>query len=101
MATANELTQLAVTLAKLAESLAKSEAEPPPAPVRQMPERVLLTVEEAAERLGIGRTLAFRLVKTGQLESVQISRLRRVPASAVREFAENLVTDAAAQNPAA
>ncbi|HEX9334443.1 MAG TPA: helix-turn-helix domain-containing protein, partial [Pseudonocardiaceae bacterium] len=43
-----------------------------------MPERVLLTVEEAAKRLGIGRTTAFALVKTGEIVSVQIGRLRRV-----------------------
>ena len=34
--------------------------------------RLLLTVEEAAERLGIGRTLMYTLVKEGEVESVQI-----------------------------
>lgn len=54
-------------------------------------EKVLLTVEEAAELLGIGRTMAFRLVRTGELESVQIGRLRRVRRTAVSEFASRLV----------
>jgi excisionase family DNA binding protein len=40
---------------------------------------VLLTVEEAARRLRIGRTTCFRLL-AGELESVTVGRLRRVPA---------------------
>ncbi|MET9695601.1 excisionase family DNA-binding protein [Streptomyces sp. NPDC006529] len=51
---------------------------------------VLLTVEEAAYRLRIGRTYCYRLISTGQLESVPVGRLRRVPADAVIEFAANL-----------
>ena len=42
-------------------------------------ERLLLTVEETAERLGIGRTLAWRLVHEGQLPSVRLGRCVRVP----------------------
>jgi len=48
--------------------------------------RLLLTVEEAAVRLGIGRTLAYALVKSGDVESVQIGRLRRVPFDALDDF---------------
>lgn len=83
---------LAALLAQLAHLL----AEPPPAPAapepRPLPERVLLTVEEAAERLGIGRSMAFRLIRDGEIESVQIGRLRRVPAAAVTEYAASLVS---------
>ena len=43
---------------------------------------VLLTVEEAARRLRIGRTTCFALIRTGELESIPIGRLRRVPADA-------------------
>ena len=49
-------------------------------------ERVLLTVEEAARRLCIGRTTAFGLVAAGDLESIQIGSLRRVPVDAVTRF---------------
>jgi excisionase family DNA binding protein len=56
-----------------------------------LPTRVLLTVEEAAEQLRLGRTMAWRLVSSGELQSVQIGRLRRVPAAAVSEYAEQLV----------
>ncbi|MFI1203826.1 excisionase family DNA-binding protein [Streptomyces sp. NPDC020883] len=43
---------------------------------------VLLTVEEAARRLCIGRTTCFALIRTGELESLMVGSLRRVPADA-------------------
>jgi excisionase family DNA binding protein len=52
-------------------------------------ERVLLTVEEAARRLQIGRTTAYRLVAEGQLASIQIGHLRRIPVDAVTAFVQN------------
>ncbi|MEV5295099.1 excisionase family DNA-binding protein [Streptomyces sp. NPDC053741] len=54
------------------------------------PTLVLLKVEEAARRLQIGRTLCYRLISSGELESVPVGRLRRVPADAVTEFAAQL-----------
>ncbi|MFD5784796.1 excisionase family DNA-binding protein [Streptomyces sp. NPDC126933] len=62
------------------------------------PTLALLTVEEAARRLRIGRTLCFRLIGTGELESVPIGRLRRVPAVAIPEYVRRL---RAANKPAA
>ncbi|MEV6992279.1 helix-turn-helix domain-containing protein [Streptomyces sp. NPDC093228] len=47
---------------------------------------VLLTVEEAARRLRIGRTVCYRLISSGELESITVGHLRRVPADAVPEF---------------
>ncbi|MFD8799518.1 MULTISPECIES: excisionase family DNA-binding protein [Streptomyces] len=43
---------------------------------------VLLTVEEAARRLRVGRTTCFALIRSGALESLTIGSLRRVPADA-------------------
>ncbi|WP_405886860.1 helix-turn-helix domain-containing protein [Streptomyces longwoodensis] len=43
---------------------------------------VLLTVEEAARCLRIGRTTCYSLIRTGELESLTIGGLRRVPADA-------------------
>ncbi|MFE7014474.1 excisionase family DNA-binding protein [Streptomyces sp. NPDC057651] len=43
---------------------------------------VLLTVEEAARRLSIGRTTCYALIRTGELESVPVGTLRRIPADA-------------------
>ncbi|TWP33974.1 helix-turn-helix domain-containing protein [Leekyejoonella antrihumi] len=53
-------------------------------------ERVVLTVEEAAERLGVGRTLVYALVKSGDIESISIGRLRRIPCDALDDFVERL-----------
>ncbi|MFF7990500.1 helix-turn-helix domain-containing protein [Kitasatospora xanthocidica] len=47
---------------------------------------VALTVEEAARRLGVGRTTMYALVASGEVPSVTIGRLRRVPAEALKEY---------------
>jgi excisionase family DNA binding protein len=52
--------------------------------------RLLLTVEEAAEILAVGRTTVFHLIRTGQLATVQIGRLRRVPMDALHQFTRDL-----------
>ena len=52
--------------------------------------RIVLTIEEAAERLGIGRTLMYSLVASGEVESVQIGRLRRLPTEALTDFVARL-----------
>lgn len=86
--------QLANTLASLAALLAEQqipETPEPEPPAREMPERILLTVEEAGQLLGIGRTKTYALVKSGELESVQIGRLRRVPRAAIDDYANKLI----------
>ncbi|MBD9704089.1 helix-turn-helix domain-containing protein [Streptomyces sp. ID01-12c] len=50
------------------------------------PTLVLLKVEEAARRLQIGRTVCYRLIRSGELESITVGGLRRVPADAVPEY---------------
>ena len=55
--------------------------------------RLMLTVEQAAEALGIGRTTMFALVKSGQIQSIRIGRLRRVPADAIDTYAQRLATE--------
>lgn len=56
------------------------------------PTLALLTVEEAARRLGIGRTVCYRLISSGELESVRVGQLRRVPADAVPGLVSRLRT---------
>jgi excisionase family DNA binding protein len=53
---------------------------------------VLLTVEEAAMRLRIGRTTMYALVSSGAVESVKVGRLRRVPVEAVDAYVTVLRT---------
>ena len=55
-----------------------------------MPQPIVLTVEQAAECLGIGRTLMYSLVTSGAVESVTIGRLRRIPADALTRYVNNL-----------
>ena len=47
------------------------------------PSRVLLAVEAAAQRLGIGRTMTYELIRSGVLESVRVGRRRLVPVAAI------------------
>jgi len=54
------------------------------------PDGLLLTVEEAARRLRLGRTLVYRLISSGQLESVTVGRLRRIPAECLAEYVATL-----------
>ena len=46
-------------------------------------EKLLLSPEEAAEALGVGRSRVYDLIRTRQLLSVRIGRSRRVPVAAV------------------
>jgi excisionase family DNA binding protein len=53
---------------------------------------LLLRVEEAAARLGIARTSMYQLVKSGEVESVHVGRLRRIPVACLEEYVEDLRT---------
>lgn len=53
-------------------------------------ERLLLTPEDAADLLSIGRSKLYELIGDGQLASVRIGASRRVPMSALVEFVESL-----------
>lgn len=52
--------------------------------------RLLLTVEEAAEVLAVGRTTVFHLIRSGELATVRIGRLRRIPMEALQDFTRGL-----------
>lgn len=56
-------------------------------------EKVLLTLEETAEALSIGRTKLYELLALGVLRSVRIGGSRRVPADAIEEFVGRLSED--------
>ena len=59
-------------------------------------ERQLLTAEEvAAEALHIGRTRVYELLCAGEIQSVKIGRLRRVPVDAVRDYIAALAKEVA------
>lgn len=53
-------------------------------------EKLLLTPEEAAERLSVGRSRIFELIGSGRLRSVRIGNSRRIPTEALVEFVHGL-----------
>ena len=59
-------------------------------------ERLLLTAEETAKILGIGRTRVYELMRLGLIESVKIHGCRRIPTEAVRDYVDRLRRDAVA-----
>ncbi len=54
--------------------------------------RLLLTPEEAADALGIGRTHLYRLLTRQQLYSIKLGSARRIPIKALHEFVDGLAT---------
>lgn len=65
-----------------------------PAPPRHVG-AVLVTVKEAGEMLGVGRTTAYELISSGDLEVVHIGRCARVPVQSVIQLVESLRQQAA------
>ena len=55
-----------------------------------MDERLLLTVKEAAQRLALGRSMAYRLIQNGALKSVKVGSARRVRVNDLEDFVERL-----------
>ena len=55
-------------------------------------ERLLFTMEEAAEVLSVSRSTVYDLVRMRLLDTVLIGRSRRVPASALKELVDRLRT---------
>jgi len=54
---------------------------------------LLLTVEEAAVLLRIGRTQTYELVMRGQIRSVKIGRRRLVLRTGAQEYVDRLVQE--------
>ena len=52
--------------------------------------KLLLTVPEAAECLGLGRSKVYQLMTSGQLRSVSIGRARRIPVDAIAALLKEL-----------
>ena len=65
--------------------------EPPAAVVNLSLRPVLLTLEEAAQVLRIGRTRMFALVGREEVRSVRIGGSRRVPVAALEDYVERLL----------
>jgi len=53
-------------------------------------DQLLVTVVDAARRLGISRSLLYELLACGEIESVHVGRLRRVPVESLAEYVSRL-----------
>lgn len=51
---------------------------------------LLLSIEETARALGLGRSKTYELIAAGELETVHIGRAVRVPVDAVESFVQRL-----------
>ena len=51
---------------------------------------LLLKPEEAAEALGIARTRVYQLMRAGEIRSVKIGKVRRIPVAALQAYVERL-----------
>lgn len=54
---------------------------------------LLLTVNQAAHILGIGRSTLYQLIDDGEIRSVKVGASRRVPLKAVHEYIDGLLGD--------
>jgi excisionase family DNA binding protein len=54
--------------------------------------RLLLTVDQAADRLSLGRTSMYSLINSGTVPSVKIGRSRRVRAEDLEAYITSLAS---------
>ena len=62
-------------------------------------EKLLLTVEQAADRLGVARSHLYRWLTTGELPSLKLGRSRRIPVAALERFVSERLEEEAAGQP--
>ena len=55
----------------------------------QQPSRVVLSVDEVAEQLGISRPSAFKAIHNGEIPFIRIGRRILVPVAAFEKFLAN------------
>jgi len=56
------------------------------APASEMGSKLLLSVEEAAAMMRLGRTLVYTLVRRGEIASFKVGKSRRIPVGALHTF---------------
>lgn len=74
--------QLAAALAQLLRAAATAQPDP------AVNVRVMLTVEQAAERLAVSRSHVYGMLRDGKLRGVKLGRARRIAASEIDALIE-------------
>ena len=59
--------------------------------------KLLLTVPEAADALGLCRSVIYELLLCGELRSIKIGRARRIPLTVLEEFVARRLDGAGAE----
>ena len=59
-----------------------------------MHEKLLLTPEEAFEAICVKRAKGYQMLATGELPSIKIGKLRRIPVDALRRWVEGRTEEA-------
>jgi excisionase family DNA binding protein len=54
--------------------------------------KLLVSVEEAAALLSLGRTVTWALVRKNELRSVKVGKTRRVVVASLQEYVERLAS---------
>lgn len=55
--------------------------------------KLLLTIDEACERIGVKRSKLYELITSDTIESVSIGRARRIPVDALEDYVARLRSD--------
>ncbi len=56
-------------------------------------EKLLLSVDQASEVIGLGRSVTYEKIMAGEIASVKVGRRRLIPASALAAWAERQVSE--------
>ncbi len=54
-------------------------------------ERLLVTIETAAEALSVSRRTVYRLIDTGELDAISIGSARRIPIVSLQRFCDRRI----------
>ena len=52
--------------------------------------KFLLTITEACDAIGCGRTRLYELINSGEIQTVRMGGRRLIPYAALKDFADNL-----------
>jgi len=73
---------------------AQEEMPPEHTLISEPPLQLLVTVDEMARMLSIGRSLAWKLVMSKCVDSVHVGRWRRIPVKSIHDYVDSLMASA-------
>jgi excisionase family DNA binding protein len=68
-----------------------------PADVAESEEDRGYSLEDAARRIGVGRSMVYELIASGELDAIRIGRRRIVPGMAIRAYMKAKIEEARAE----